>query len=108
VQVISLNGDFNGFQQSFSKAVKSIVCINWGKLKKENEDYKIYGIAHEIAHHFAGEGKSKLLEKEANGWLRKWTDLDDIIDEVENDENGGHEKWPQKFEQPVKWKICYQ
>lgn len=72
------------FAVKFRKPPSLIIYINWEILEKETDDYKIYGIAHEIGHCFTHDSESRLLEKEANDWLRKWGNFEDII------ENSGH------------------
>lgn len=65
--------DFNGFHVSFPTPVKSLIYIDWNRLRETPSRLLIdYGIAHEIGHHFAGEGDSRLIEKEADDLLRKW------------------------------------
>ena len=83
LQIISsdiVQDEIYGFAITFKESAKSIIYINFGRLKNESEDRLIYGIAHEIGHYFAGEGESGLLEKEANDWLKEnWKDFDEII-----------------------------
>ncbi len=71
------------FTVKFSKPVKSIIYINWEELKEKAEEKIIYGIAHEIGHCYARDGESRLLEKEANDWLKRWGNFEDIIEKVE-------------------------
>jgi len=48
----------------------------------------MYGIAHEMAHHFVGDIYSWALEKEANDWLRKWGqgNFDELIEKINHSE----------------------
>ena len=102
LQVVASEIPANGFQFKFSNPVKSIIYIDINhiteKFKKPceekpkelcvikdgvtEEDYLKYVIAHEIAHHFAGRGKSFLWEKEANDWLRNNSDFGDLINKI--------------------------
>jgi len=120
VQVISSNNPERGFRLTFSKSVKSIIYINIFQTKEQcvkkerhtKEDCFIYGIAHEIGHHFAGYGESRLLEKEANDWLGNWGDFDEIIKAVNDqhpiNEGKGYEsgyKWACSHDSKELWKI---
>ena len=90
IQVICSDKQERGFQLSFSRPVRSIIYINTCQIKKEcvdrdahtEEDCFIYGIAHEMGHHFAEKGESRLLEKEANDWLKKWGNFDELIKKI--------------------------
>ncbi len=102
------------FEVKFSNSVESIIYIDFKKLKKEekSENHIIYGIAHEIGHHFAGKGESGLLEKEANDWLKKWGDFNEIIEAVKDprpiNENKGYEigyYWACSQDSKELWKI---
>jgi len=65
--------DFYGLHVSFPSPIKSLIYIDWNRLRDEESQLMIdYGIAHEIGHHFAGNGDSRLIEKEADDLLRKW------------------------------------
>jgi hypothetical protein len=76
--------DFNGFHVRFPAPVKSLIYIDWNKLREEESRLLIdYGIAHEIGHHFAGNGDSRLIEKEADDLLRKWG-FDEEIDAADH------------------------
>ncbi len=94
VQVISSDKPERGFQITFHGSVKSIVYINICHIKKQcvvenghtEEDCFIYGIAHEMAHHFAWKGERWLLEKEANDWLKKWGNFDELIKKMNHRE----------------------
>lgn len=59
----------------FRNPIESLIYLNWERVSNESEkrDLKIkFGIAHEIAHHFAGRGKTGLMEMEAENLMRKW------------------------------------
>lgn len=92
VQVICSDKLEKGFQLKFRKPVESIIYINTCQIKKQcvdkdghtEEDCLIYGIAHEMGHHFAGKGESWLLEKEANDWLKKWGNFDELINKMKH------------------------
>jgi len=88
LQIISshMNKENPYFTVKFSKPVNSIIYIDWEKLEKKTDDYKIYCIAHEIGHCYAGKGESGLWEKEANDWLRRWGNFDELIDKVKHNE----------------------
>ena len=89
LQVVSSDKSERGFQLTFNKPVKSIIYLNAEKIEmdaekegQKKEDFFIYGIAHEIAHYFAGKGESLLLEKEANDWLKKYGNFNELIKKI--------------------------
>jgi hypothetical protein len=65
----------NGLYRKLDNQVSAIIYLNALYLKSSEDDI-VHTIAHEIAHHFAGKGKSGLWEKEAEELLVKWGFLD--------------------------------
>ena len=61
----------DGSYRRFDNSVSAIIYLNTLFLKRSEDDI-IHTIAHEIAHHFTGEGKSGLWEKEAEELLVQW------------------------------------
>lgn len=102
------------FTVKFNKPVESMIYTNWEKLKEKAEEKKIYGIAHEIGHCYARDGESRLLEKEANDWLKKWGNFEDIIEKAKDsapkdEEKGymvGHE-WAMKNPEELSKYNCF-
>lgn len=65
----------NGSYRKLDNQISAIIYLNALYLKSSEDDI-VHTIAHEIAHHFAGKGKSGLWEKEAEELLVKWGFLD--------------------------------
>ncbi len=55
----------------FDEPVERIIYLN-PRILKTPENVTIHTIAHELAHHFAREGRTGLYEKEAEELLEKW------------------------------------
>jgi hypothetical protein len=72
IEIITMKKDERGSQISFRIPVESLILFNWQELSGLRDLQIKYGIAHEIAHHFAGRGETGLWEKEADDLLRKW------------------------------------
>jgi hypothetical protein len=86
IEVISVMHE-RGSQIHFRAPIKSLICLNWAVIAKLKTDpEKRYGIAHEIAHHFAGRGRTGLREKEALDKMREWGSFDDEIEAANHKE----------------------
>ena len=72
IEIINIKKGVRGFQIPFRNPVDSLIFFNWVEISDLSALAKRYGVAHEIAHHFAGTGMTGLREKEADDLLRKW------------------------------------
>ena len=71
IEIITIKKE-RGCQIPFNNPIDSLIYLNWSEISRLSDLEKTYGVAHEIAHHFAGRGRTGLREMEAEDLLRTW------------------------------------